>query len=188
MLPGKNMIHVWRHPKPSQVQGRCIGVSNVHVDARKAKRLAHRIRQYARKNGGQQVVFTSPLQRCARVGQWLSCWGWAHCIDPRLAELDFGAWEGQLWLAIERAAIDQWCENFANCAPGGGEALSGLIERCEDFMQEACLRSGPVYMVGHAGWINALRWLSMHPRAPLQAETWPIGVPYGALSTYSNHD
>ena len=33
---------VWRHPKPHAVAGLCLGRADARVDARKAKRLAHR--------------------------------------------------------------------------------------------------------------------------------------------------
>ena len=41
-------VVVWRHPKPIGAAGRCIGHTDLPVDPRKAKRLAHRIRRYAR--------------------------------------------------------------------------------------------------------------------------------------------
>ena len=41
-------LSVWRHPQPVGAAGRCIGHTDLPVDARKAKRLAHRIRQAAR--------------------------------------------------------------------------------------------------------------------------------------------
>jgi alpha-ribazole phosphatase len=88
------MISVWRHARPDQVIGRCIGRTDVTVDRRRSRRLAHRIRAQARREGAPRVIWTSPLRRCADVGRWLSRWGWTHHIDPRLLEVDFGPGTG----------------------------------------------------------------------------------------------
>ena len=66
-----NRMEAWRHPRPDGVAGRCIGHTDVPVDRRRAKRLAHRIRCAARREGWPKGVWTSPLRRCADVGRWL---------------------------------------------------------------------------------------------------------------------
>ena len=129
-------LWVWRHPKPLDVAGRCIGHTEVAVDCRKAKRLAHRIRQTARRNGLPRVVWTSTLIRSADVGVWLARWGWQHRRDARLSEMNFGAWDGLPWHAIGAAAVDAWCGDFADHAPGGGESVSNLLGRCAEFAAE----------------------------------------------------
>ena len=55
---GALVIRVWRHPRPLQVAGRCVGQWDAPVDARKAKRLAHRIRQVARQLGLPRIILT----------------------------------------------------------------------------------------------------------------------------------
>ena len=170
-------VAVWRHPNPRDVAGRCIGRTDVLVDRRKAKRLAHRVRQWARRHGAARVVFTSSLQRGASVGRCLSRWGWQHRIDDRLNELDFGAWDGQAWAAIGASAVDAWCADFAHHAPGSGEAVAALLVRCRSFLDEhADARSCCV--VGHAGWISAAQWLAAGRGAPTAGE-WPASVGYG---------
>ena len=104
-------LNVWRHPKPEGVAGRCIGHTDVPVDRRKSKRLAHRIRAWARRHGAAHEVITSPLRRGADVGRWLARWGWRHRIDVRLIEVNFGRWDGQAWEAIGPTAVP--------CAWGG---------------------------------------------------------------------
>ena len=56
-------IWIWRHPKPIGAAGRCIGRTDLPVDPRRAKRLAHRIRQHARRHHLPHAVVTSPLRR-----------------------------------------------------------------------------------------------------------------------------
>lgn len=168
--------HAWRHPRPRGVEGRCIGRTDVPMDRRKAKRLAHRIRRAARGEGWPRIVWTSPLQRCAAVGRCLARWGWVHRIDERLCELDFGTWDGQRWDAIGAAAVDAWCADFLQHAPGGGESVAQLLQRCAALLEglppQSCI-------VAHAGWINAARCVIDGAR-PARAADWPAAAPYAA--------
>jgi len=167
---------VWRHPRPRDVAGRCIGRTDVPVDPRKAKRLAHRIRQAARREGaGRRTVWTSPLRRGADVGRWLARWGWTHHVDPRLSELDFGAWDGRRWDAIGAAELDDWCAAFASHEPGGGESVTTLMTRCAAFMQA----HPRAWVVGHAGWIHAADRVVRALPPPAAAAEWPAPVGYG---------
>jgi len=165
-------LFVWRHPKPWGAEGLCIGRTDVPVDRRKAKRLAHRIRQHARRHGLPRVVFTSTLQRTAAVGRWLARWGWQHIEDPRLEELDFGAWDGLSWESIGAAALDAWAADFSHHTPGGGESLAALFTRCKRFLDDAGI-GHPACVVGHAGWISAARHVVEGRTPPARAADWP---------------
>jgi alpha-ribazole phosphatase len=170
---------VWRHPKPRDAAGRCIGRSDLRVDRRKAKRLAHRVRAWARQHRAPRVVTTSTLRRAADVGRWLARWGWEHRIDPRLDELDFGTWEGRPWNDIGAVAVEAWCVDFVRHAPGGGEPVAMLLQRCAAFLQEA-----PGCVVSHAGWISAACWWLEHTGEPTAAQ-WPAALGYGELKAWS---
>ena len=74
-------LYVFRHPKARGAAGRCIGHTDLPVDPRKAKNLAHRIRTLQRRAGLPRAVCTSDLQRAAAVGRWLRRWGWVHRVD-----------------------------------------------------------------------------------------------------------
>ena len=167
---------VWRHPLPQGVAGRCIGRTDVAVDRRKVKRLAHRVRQWARRNGAPRIVITSPLRRAADVGRWLARWGWEHRIDARLSELDFGAWDGRLWSEIGAAPVAAWCADFVRHAPGSGESVEHLLQRCAAFLREP-----PCCVVAHAGWISAALWLAQHEEEPTAA-LWPAAVGCASLT------
>jgi alpha-ribazole phosphatase len=172
--PTADVVHVWRHPRPIGAAGRCIGRTDLAVDPRKVRRLARRIDRFARRNSLVRVVATSPLARCARVGRALRRRGWTHVINAPLLELDFGAWEGRAWSDIPRAEIDAWVADFAAYRPGGGESLGELLDRAAAWTGE-----GVGVVVGHAGWINARRWLEEHAaRMPLACK-WPKSVAYG---------
>jgi len=158
-----------RHPKPRGVDGLCLGRTECSVDPRRAKRLAHRLRARARREGLAHVVWTSPRQRCAAVGRWLHRWGWVWRIDPRLAEIDFGAWDGRPWVDIPKPEIDAWTVDFVHHRPGGGEALSALLQRVREVLDEA--PAG--VLVTHGGWLSAALWLRDHGAAMPSASTWP---------------
>jgi alpha-ribazole phosphatase len=174
-----DLLLAWRHPRPDGAEGRCIGAgTDLPVDRRRAKRLARRIQHAARRHGLPRVVVTSPLQRCADVGRWLRRWGWQHRIDPALAELHFGGWEGRRWDQIERRELDAWCADFCGDRPGGGESLDAMLGRVRSW-QSIDAR----VVVSHAGWLVARRWCEEQDQegpSPT-AEAWPRAPAYGSL-------
>ena len=168
----------WRHPRATGAAGRCIGRTDLAVDRRKAKRLAHRIRAAARRHGLPREIWVSPLQRALCVGRWLQRWGWQLQVDERLCEMDFGGWDGRPWRQIEWTEVQAWESDFLQHAPGGGESLAALGARVRAFVAEAGER--PRLVVGHGGWINA--WLHLAPQGRhVDAANWPAGPPHGSL-------
>lgn len=169
-------LYAWRHPRAKGAEGRCIGRTDLPVDPRRAKRLAHRIRALARRQGLPRIVITSPLQRSRAVGRWLAGWGWQHRVDPALAEMDFGAWDGQAWSNISKAAFDAWCDDFLHHAPGGGEPLQALLARVRSF------DPGPArVLVTHGGWLSAAQWQAARGGQPPAAAHWPAPPKPAAL-------
>lgn len=167
-------LTIWRHPKPRGAQGRCIGGrTDLPVDPRKAKRLAHRIRAHARRHGLAREVVTSPLARAAVVGRCLQRWGFRWRVDAALAEMDFGAWDGKPWGEIPPVEFDRWMSDFCGFNFDGGESLNALLVRAAGWQPPCALA------VGHGGWINARRWRGGAP-TPIN---WPAPLRYaGSLS------
>ncbi len=151
------------------------------MDPRRARRLAHRVRAVARREQLPRVVWVSPLQRSRAVGRWLARWGFECRVDARLAELDFGRWDGQPWTAVPWAEVQAWEADLLRHAPGGGESLAQLIERVQAFVAERrSAGDAAVLLVGHGGWITAL----LHPlpgAGSLAATHWPAPPRHGAL-------
>lgn len=172
-------LHAWRHPRAIGSEGRCIGRTDLPVDPRRAKRLAHRIRALARRQGLPRIVLTSPLVRSRAVGRWLARWGWQHRVDPALAEMDFGTWDGRPWREIAWAEVAAWEADFAGHAPGGGESLHQLRQRVAGVLMRLAAAGRPVLAVGHAGWMNALA-LHGRPGSPTAAD-WPAPPRHGAI-------
>lgn len=179
VAPQGGHLVVWRHPRPEGAAGRCIGLTDLPVDPRRAKRLAHRIRRVARRHGWPAEIWTSALRRGADVGRRLRRWGWVHRIDSRLQEMDFGAWDGRPWSGLSAGDFAAWDADFMNHAPGGGETVSRLRARAEAVWREvgAAANAGapPRLVVGHAGWINALLTLGEPDLTPSR---WPRPVAY----------
>lgn len=176
-------VWVWRHPRPRGAEGRCIGRTDLPVDPRRAKRLAHRIRQTARRHGLPRCVWTSHLQRAADVGSWLRRWGWQHRVDAGLAEMDFGRWDGLPWAAIPQQEIDVWCADFVQHRPGDGECLQALFQRVRAWPSgpaAADAPGAPWLVVSHGGWMLARSWLATGKPWPTRADQWPAAPGYGA--------
>jgi alpha-ribazole phosphatase len=170
------MSWVWRHPRPQGADGRCVGArSDLPVDPRKAKRLAHRLRAHARRHGLPRAVVTSPLRRAADVGRWLRRLGFAWTVDPALAEIDFGAWDGLPWAAIPPARFDAWLQDFAGFDFEGGEPLHRLLDRAGAWAPPP----GCALAVSHGGWMLARRWRQTQTERPPQAADWPAAPGYG---------
>jgi alpha-ribazole phosphatase len=169
----------WRHPRAVGAAGHCIGHTDMPVDRRKAKRLAHHIRSHARRHGLTFEVWTSHLQRARDVGQWLRRWGWCVHVDARLAELNFGSWDGQPWADIAWADVQTWEADLLHHAPGGGESLAQLAARVQAFVAES--HGAARLVVTHGGWINAL--VHVPPgTAQLPAASWPPAPRHGSVT------
>jgi alpha-ribazole phosphatase len=186
-------LQMWRHPRPQGAQGRCIGQTDIPVDRRRAKRLAHRIRAQARREGWPRVVHSSPLRRCADVGRWLRRWGWRHHIHPALMELDFGRWDGLSWAHIAHAEVDAWGADFAQHRPGGAESLIDLCQRLDGWLDgwlqgqanKAADAPAPLLVIAHAGCMQALGWMAAHPDWATATAHQPTAKQWGAAPRYA---
>lgn len=180
--PQSPQLWCWRHPRAVGATGRCIGRTDLAVDHRKARRLAHRIRSAARAHGLPREVWVSPLQRCRAVGRVLRAWGFVVHVDARLQELDFGAWDGRPWADIAWGEVEAWQAELLHHAPGGGESLATLALRVQAFVAAGAAGRARL-VVTHGGWLNALRCLPrLLPPAPaLPAADWPAPPRHGAL-------
>lgn len=138
------------------------------------------------------------------VGRLLARRGFAHRVDARLAALDFGAWDGQPWNAIGAEEFAKWEADFVGHRPGGGESLASLMLRASAFLGDRSASRGaaittvagrpaaglagaspaacPVLLVGHAGWINAIRMLGQ----PVQAARWPAPIGSGRCFAFTS--
>ena len=104
------------------------------------------------------TVWSSPALRClepaARIAGALNLL--PPQVDSRLAELDFGAWEGVKWDEIDRQALDLWATDPMGFCPPGGESVAQLLARVTSFYQELQGLKGDHIIVTHAGPLKIL--------------------------------
>ncbi|MDD2712512.1 MAG: histidine phosphatase family protein [Simplicispira sp.] len=173
-----------RHAQPLVAPGVCYGALDVRADpaatADSARRLAAVL-------PGGIAVHHSPLQRCEQLAHALLGLraDLASQPDARLAEFDFGAWEGRAWSSIARADIDAWTAHFAHHRPGGGESLAGMLARVAAALHAArqhCAQGQDVLWIAHAGVARCVHWLLNAPPGQMpRADQWPTSAPgYGA--------
>lgn len=101
------------------------------------------------------VVYSSPLRRCRQLAEQFC----SHSIytDPRLMELNFGAWEGQRWDAIDDFQMSTWSSDWVNHACPQGESFQDLLQRANAFWQDLCQQKHlQVLVITHGGVIRAL--------------------------------
>lgn len=192
---GPTELWCWRHPPARGAAGRCIGRTELRVDPRRARRLARRIRALARRHGLPRAAWVSPRSRCRDVGRALRRLGFQVRVDARLAEMDFGRWDGRRWQDIPAAEVGAWADDLLDHAPGGGETLRALARRAQEFVAAASTSAAPagsahtavtatagtaVIAVTHGGWINALAHVDP-AQARLPAADWPPPPRHGAL-------
>lgn len=181
-----------RHPKPDVPEGTCYGRSDVPPEAAHLESTieALRARWGASDRSAPHRVFSSPLQRCARVADALAGNGWPPPIfDHRIAEMDFGHWEGRPWADLPPEQMNAWRADIARVAPPGGESLAQVATRVRDFA-DACLSDplhpeAEVVVVTHVGVIQTmLRVLRNEPMLGFGK----VRIDFGSISTLVRRD
>jgi len=123
-----------------------------------------------------RALWTSPSSRCLLLAAQLG----EPRADPRLQELDFGAWEGQRWDGLDRAILDAWAEDLEHAREHGGESVAQFAERVIGWTDSVCTANttGPVHAVTHAG---VIRVLTAHLLGVSRANAiqWPLD--FGAI-------
>ncbi len=140
---------LWRHPTPDAPPGLCYG----RLDIGLARAAEAEIAAAVAAAPPLSVVVSSPAFRARRLAEALATASGAPLtIEPRLVELDFGAWEGRRWFALPRDETDHWAEDPWRRAPPGGETFASLHARVAAALAEAPAGAG---IVTHAGPIRA---------------------------------
>lgn len=164
------ILHLVRHPRPRVEAGICYGQLDLAAENVEAAACALRPRLPS-----GLPVWSSPLQRCRHLAEALHP---SPRLDARLAEINFGDWEGRPWDAIPRQQIDAWASDVAHFVPPGGESPFMLQQRALDFV--AGLDVPEAVLVTHAGVIRVLlaHWRNLPP------ERWSeLVFDYGSLTT-----
>ena len=148
------LFYFLRHGETEwNAEGRVCGRTDVPLsDAgrRQARLLARRLQSIP-----VLALYSSPLVRALEsariIGEVI---GREPLVDCRLAELNYGAWEGSTFEEIQRttpAIYRAWDTDAATHAPPGGESGEQLIARVTPFLADVAQRHphGNVVVVCH---------------------------------------
>jgi alpha-ribazole phosphatase len=143
------MIALVRHPKLRGATGICYGRFDFPLQdpERDIPPIVARFCDW------RAIVYSSPAPRCRVVAEAV---GANVRIDPRLQELDFGAWEGLRWDDIPRSELDRWASDPLGFAPPGGESGATFIERLRGFVARLQGEADDVIIVTHGGPLKLL--------------------------------
>jgi len=163
-----------RHTRVAATAGLCYGqfdvpLADTFAEEAQAVReaLAHQF------PAGLPPIWSSPSLRCRSLAETL---GAPFRLDPRLRELNFGAWEGRTWVELDSPEARHWGDNWQTAAPPQGESLPELLQRLRNFLAE--IDSRDALLITHAGPIRALHHLLLGEALEM-AFRRPVG--YGEL-------
>lgn len=168
-----------RHTRTAAPAGRIYGSADVDLaDSYESERAV--LFEVLRKESPPDRILCSPLKRARRLAEDAArdCCTSAPPVaaDVRLAELNFGAWEGRNWDEIDRARLDEWAENPVTFRCPEGESYGDLLARVGMVLTE--LRAGTascIWLFCHAGPIRAAlaHALELPPEALFSFEIEP---------------
>jgi alpha-ribazole phosphatase len=165
-----------RHAKPLVEAGICYGALDVAADVAATRVAAIAL---AAELPRDVTVLVSPLQRCEQLAQVLQGLrpDLSYKMDARLAEMNFGTWEGQRWDAIPRSELDAWTDAFATWACGGAECVQHFMSRVGAAWDETLAQAQPTVWITHAGVVRAATLLAQGQRQISRADQWPVEAP-----------
>jgi alpha-ribazole phosphatase len=165
-----------RHATPEIAQGTCYGSTDMPADTAATRTAADTLAELLPHG---IALKTSPLKRCTQLASAL-CEARPDLVsesDPRLAEMDFGQWEGQRWDAIDANQLAQWTDNFWLHRPGGGESVQAFMTRVGSVWDEASQTGKDCVWITHAGVMRAATLISRGMLGVLAAGDWPADAP-----------
>ena len=145
---------------PVAAEGICYGQYDVptRIDADGAASIARR----SLGDAPVDVVYASPWARSRDVARVIAeALRVPLVVDPRIAEIAMGEWEGRAFAEIETndaARFARWMEHWETEAPPRGETVAAFRARVDAFVDEARAdRSSTRLLVTHAGVVRAMR-------------------------------
>lgn len=124
--------------------------------------LAERFEEWRTLHFADDVrLVTSPRTRCRLVADWLGeRLGRSIHVEPRLAEMDLGSFEGVAFATLEeQPAFQSFMGAWTTATAPGGESLPTFEARIAEALRDGRSRGGDEVWIAHAGVIRALRVL-----------------------------
>jgi alpha-ribazole phosphatase len=151
-------MRLWlvRHARPLVETGLCYGSLDVAADEEDTAAAAQRLAQVLPQSIG---VLVSPRARCAQLAHALAALrpDLSPRTEPRLAEMDFGGWEGRLWNGLPRAELDAWVADFAHYRAGlTGESTAQFLARVGRLLDDCRAAGCDQAWIAHGGIFKAM--------------------------------
>ena len=126
-------------------------------------------------------VVTSPLLRCVQTAQQLGLRDVR--VEPRVAEMSWGAWEGKRLRDLRSTLGEAMALNEArglDFRPPGGESPREVLARVRPWLEELAAQDLPTLAICHRGvmrvvFASALRW-DMTGKAPARLDWTALQV------------
>lgn len=147
-------IYLIRHTTPAVARGICYGQTDLDVTESFAEET-----EVIRRHLPSCIVsvYSSPLQRCVRLGRDLFPDHDLSLLDD-LMEVHCGLWEMRCWDELPREEIDPWMADFVQVRIPGGESYLDLHQRVtqcwEKILREKA--AGDAALVAHGGVIRSI--------------------------------
>ena len=160
-----------RHARPLVGEGICYGASDLPADVAATQAAAQALAEAVPQG---IPVRCSPLQRCTALADALSALrvDLAWQADARLAEMDFGCWEGRPWAEVGEEEFGRWNADFLDYRFGGRESVRAFLARVEAARRDSAHAGPQALWITHAGVIRATGLL-VRGVLPVQAAQWP---------------
>ena len=163
-----------RHAPVDAPAGLCYGRTDLSAQV-EPMRVA--VRAIAAQLPAGIAVRSSPRQRCSAMAQAVVARRAdlaTPVIDERLAEMDFGDWEGRRWTDIPRSAFDAWTSDFVEARAGRcGESTRLFMARVGAAWDDWRASRQEQAWFTHAGVIRAVHLLQRGVRLPQGSADWP---------------
>nr|WP_301334554.1 histidine phosphatase family protein [Variovorax dokdonensis] len=174
-----------RHGPVDGAAGLCYGRSDVAALVQPTQEIAERI---APGLSPDLDLIASPRARCLLLAHALQALrpDLRLRIDPRIAEMDFGTWEGRPWADVPRLDFDAWMNDFGHARAGGsGESTGIFMARVAQAHDDWRASGRPALWVTHAGVMRAVLLLQAGKRHVEQASEWPSqSIGWGDLMAF----
>jgi len=126
-------FYIIRHTTPDIDQGICYGISDLDIN-KDFEQEATSIKLILN-NTKSDFVYSSPLQRCDKLAQYLFPETNIKYND-NLKELDFGNWEMKKWSEIDPHEMNIWSEDILNQSPHKGESFGQFYDRAVKYFNQ----------------------------------------------------
>jgi len=149
------LIYLVRHTPVGVPAGLCYGRTDVPLADGWRSQVAYAWAKIPAEDAARAAVWSSPATRCRLLAE---TGGAAPLIDARLAEMNFGEWEGRLWEQLPAAELDAWQADLAGYEVPGGESLQQVSVRVGSVFEDAreVVDDDVLVWVSHGGTIRAL--------------------------------